>query len=361
MLPSVGFRSLAVNFPSTVRTNDYWRERHPEMVAGVVDQNLARVWSRPREDTEDSVFLDEMAPYQSDPFRGAIARRILAPDETALSMELPAARQALDAAGLGVGDVDLILSSAFLPDHFGIGNGPYLARALGVRCPAWNIEAACSGALVCFETAVAMVRSGAYRHVLVVVSCAYSKTNAETDTLSWSIGDGAAAFVVGRVPDGEGVLGMKTINTADICGAMSYELVSDGETPRLEMRASREAGAALRVTSRRALIECCEGAARAAGVALSDIDFFAVPTPMAWYAAFCAKQLGFPLERTINTHPLYANTGPVLTPTNLHRAASLGLVRPGSLVMIHTVGSSSNASAAVVRWGDVGLGPLPSP
>ena len=359
-LPAVGLRSLAVHFPRAVRTNDYWREQHPDMVRGVADQNLARVWSTPKEHTEDAVFLAEMAPYLSDPFRGAVARRILAPDESALSMELPAARAALDAAKMGADEVDLLIASAFLPDQFGVGNAAFIANALGLRCPAWNLETACSSALVAFETACAMIRGGGYPRVLVVVSCAYSKANPDTDTLSWSIGDGATAFVVGRVPDGEGVLGMKTINTADKCDAMHYELVADEGGARPIMRAGKDAGASLRITSKRALVTCCEGAARAAGVSLDDIDFFAVPTPMAWYAGFCAKQLGFAPEKTFNVHPRYANVGPVLMPANLFHAAAAGKVRPGDLVMLHTVGSVSNASAAVVRWGDVGLGPMPA-
>jgi 3-oxoacyl-[acyl-carrier-protein] synthase-3 len=359
-LPAVGLRSLAVHLPRAVRTNDYWRERHPEMVRGVADQNLARVWSPPPgASVSESAFLSAMAPYMSDPFRGAKERRILGADESTLSMELPAARGALDAAKMAPDDVDLVISSAFLPDQIGVGNAAFLAKALGVRCPAWNLETACTSSLVALETAGALVATGAYARVLVVISCSYSKTSPETDTLAWANGDGAAAFVVGRVPDGEGVLGVKTINTADGCGAMYYELVGGDAGPHIEMRAGKEAGAALRHTSERALLECSRGAMRAAGVTLDDIDFFVVPTPVAWYADFCARLLGFAPEKTINLHPRFANMGPALMPTNLYFAAREGKVRPGSLVLLHTVGIVSNASAAVVRWGDVGLGPVP--
>jgi 3-oxoacyl-[acyl-carrier-protein] synthase-3 len=48
-----------------------------------------------------------------------------------------------------------------------------------------------------------------------------------------------------------------------------------------------------------------------------------------------------------------------LWPTNLHHAASHGLVRPDDLVLVSSVGSVSTAGAVVMRWGDVGLGPLP--
>ena len=356
---SAGFRALAVNFPRGVRTNDYWLERHPQMVAEAASRTLAKLWTPGSATSSASVFVAEMTPYLNDPFRGATRRRVLAPEETTLSMELPAARSAVEAAGLGPSEIDLLISSAFLPDQVGIGNAAFLASALGLRCPAWNLETACTSSLVALETACAFVRTGAYRNVLVVISCSYSKVTPVTDTLSWSAGDGVAAFVVGAVPQGEGLLGMKTIHTADRCGAMRYDLVIEDGKPRIAMRAGKDAGPALRETSERALLECCHGALRAAGVTLDAIDFFVVPTPVAWYAAFAAKQLGFPVEKTLSTFDRYANIGPVLMPANLFHAAASGRIRPGDLVMLHTVGIVSNASAAVVRWGDVKLGPPP--
>lgn len=357
---SVGIRSLAVAYPSHVRTNDFWRERYPEMVATAGDKHLARVWSAPEnEPTVPSPFVEAMEPYFADPFRGAVARRVLAHGESALSLELPAARQALEARGMKPIDVELLIVCSFLPDSIGIGNAAFVAKELGVRCPAWNLETACSSALVALETASALVKSGAYANVLVVISCTYSRVTPETDTLSWATGDGAAAFVVGEVPAGDGVLGMKTVNTAEHCGAMYYELESGPDRPVIRMRAAKAAAGALRVTSERAVMECCLGAAKAAGVSLADIDFFAVPSPVAWYTTFCARALGFPVERTINMHSVFANTGPVLMPTNLYFAALNGKIHRGSLVMLHTVGIVATASAAVVRWGDVTLGPAP--
>lgn len=356
--PSVGLLSLAVRFPGEARGNDYWRARYPEVVATARERTLSRVWSPSGGATANaSPFLAAMAPFMDDPFRGAVSRRVLAPDEPVIRIELPAAQEALAAASMTPADVDLLLSSAFLPDQPGIGNAAFLASTLGLRCPAWNLETACSSALVSLETACALVQTGRYRRVLVVISCAYSKVTPEADTLSWSVGDGATAFVVGPVPDGEGVLGMKTLNTASHCGAMYFELDAAEGAPRVVMRAGREASGALRTTSEEMAVACCRGAAEAAGVSLGDIDFFAVPTPVAWYAPFCASLLGFPMEKTVNSHARYANTGPVLMPTNLHLGATFGKVKPGSLVMLHTVGIVANASACVMRWGNVGLGP----
>jgi 3-oxoacyl-[acyl-carrier-protein] synthase-3 len=203
------------------------------------------------------------------------------------------------------------------------------------------------------------VRSGSHRAILVVISCTYSRVAPETDTLAWANGDGATAFVVGPVPAGQGLLGISSIHTADGCGAMYYEIDGSSGVPQIRMRSGEHAASSLRRISERGVRECCHGAAAKAGVSLDDIDFFVMPTPTAWHAAFCAKALGFARERTINTHPVFANTGPVLMPTNLFYAALSKRIEPGSLVMVHTVGVVSTASAAVLRWGDVGLGDPP--
>lgn len=362
---SAGIVALAVSFPKTVRTNDYWRERHPEIVAGKGDGHLKRVWSpgapaasasAPARPPEEQVFLEEMAPYLDDPFRGAVERRVLGPGETALSLELGAAQKALRALGARPDDIDLVIVSSFLPDTIGVGNAALLANALSISVPAWNLETACSSALVGLETACALVRTGSYRRVLVVISCTYSRVTPETDTLSFSVGDGAAAFIVGEVPEGEGLLGMKTVNTADHCGAMAYTLDVHAGEASIRMVAGEGAGAALRATSVRGLVTCCRGAAQSAGVELNDVDVWALPSPLAWYTRFCSRVLGFSHDKTVNMHPRYCNIGPVLMPANLYHAAASGMIKPGSLVMAHTVGIVSNASAAVMRWGNVAIG-----
>ncbi|MEH2408391.1 hypothetical protein [Nostoc sp.] len=60
----------------------------------------------------------------------------------------------------------------------------------------WNLESTCSSALIALQNAQALIQTGIYRNVLVVVSHIGSNTVNEEDTLSWSMGDGAGAFVV---------------------------------------------------------------------------------------------------------------------------------------------------------------------
>jgi 3-oxoacyl-[acyl-carrier-protein] synthase-3 len=285
---------------------------------------------------------------------------VLGAGETPLSIELASARAAIASAGMSPGDVDLLISCSFRADTLGVGNATPLAAELGLRGAAWNLETACSGSVVALQTAASLVCAGQHRNVLVVTSCTYSRDAEEGDSMSWFLGDGAGAFVVGPTDGQSGVLGGESVHTADTCGAFRYDLVRlpDG-SPKVRMVSGSTTGKVLRETAVPYLRRCCEAAARSAGVGLRDIDFFVFNTPTAWYARFCARALEIDFDRTIDTYPRYANMGPALMPTNLYRAARAGRIRKGALVLLYAIGSASSASAAVMRWGDVFLGPDP--
>ena len=359
MSVSIGLQSVGVSVPDRILDNDHWRQGHPQMISDV--EGRIWMWRKPMEWSEGSeAFNREMAPYVRDPFRGARQRRYMESDGTALELELTAAWDAIRAAKLEPEDIDLLICSSFQADVHGIGNAAFLARDLGLRGAAWNLESACSSALVAFQTACSLVESGQYRNVLVVSSCSYSRATVEHDPISWGVGDAASAMVVGEVEGGTGFLGGHTVHTAETCDAVAYHLEPTGDgPPRLRIRTGKQTAEILRGTSESYLKECCHGALESAGLVLADIDHFVFNTPLAWYAAFCARALGVDRRKTMSVYPLYANVGPALLGVNLLHAAHWRPYRPGDLVLLYTVGSVSSCSAAVMRWGDVGLGAVP--
>ncbi len=361
MHQSVGMKSLAVSVPEDVRTNDFWYDAFPEIVAEA--EKRIWFWKKPDNWLEggSEAFNRAMEPYLGDPFRGAKQRRRLPPEGTSLELEADAARQALAAAGLAPEEVGLLICTSFLPDAHGIGGATFLARELGLTGAAWNVESACSSALIAFQTACSLVQTGQHPNVLVVTACTYSKGNEDVDPVSWGIGDAATALVVAPVEEGTGYLGGKTVHSADTCGAVCHTVEVDPERgPWLRLRPQKAAAKLLRETSEPHLLECCHGALERAGKTVDDVDFLVVNTPLAWYPDFAARALGIDSGRTINCYPLYSNVGPALLGTNLFHAAAWEKIRPGDLVLLYTVGSVSSCSAAVVRWGDVALGPEPA-
>jgi 3-oxoacyl-[acyl-carrier-protein] synthase III len=362
-MKSVGIRAIALNFPSIIRTNDYYREHYPEMVAKAEQKTLAQAFSVASSNSEpdaSDIWTEEMMRYISDPFRGTVERRVLAPDESGLELEYRTAIDALDAAQLSPGEVDLMLVTSLFPDHILPGDAAFLAGKLGLQGAAWNVESTCTSGLVSLQSACSLVQTGQYRNVLIIVSTTYSRFTDPNDTLAFLSGDGIGAFVVTSLEADQGILGTKIINTAETCGAFYQEFTPEASN-HMFIRVRKNTGKMFVDTTVKFLRNCCEGAAADAGVTFDDIDFFVFNTPTAWYSQVCIRTLGIDPERTINLNPLYGNIGPTFPFANLYHAAQLGKIKENDLVLVYTMGSSSNGGASVMRWGKVALGTPPAP
>jgi 3-oxoacyl-[acyl-carrier-protein] synthase-3 len=350
---SAGPHAVAVSFPPTIRGNDYFRARYPELVREVEGRQTTSPWHTSDGSSATRAFDEAMRRFERDPFRGTVERRVMAPGERILTYEARAARAALRASGVGPRDVDLLLVGSFVPDQIGVGNAPFLARELGVEGSAWNLESACATSVVGLEVACAMVATGRYPRVLLVTSCNYSQTVPEDSVLSWTVGDGAAAILVGEVPEDEGLLAAKSVHTASTCGTFRYALDVREGAPVIAMKAAPDAARILRETSEDYVRRCCLGACAEAGLDLASVGAFVSNTPTAWFRDFAAEALGIDRSRTVDAYPRYANVGPVLAPANLALAARTGLLVRGEPVLMFGVGSVSSAAALVLRWGEV--------
>lgn len=350
-------QSLGIEMPNVVRTNDYWRERYPDVVREIEQKGRHKVWTPPPNSNAASLFLDEMARYLHDPFRGTVERRVLDVGQNSLSIECGAARRALDAAGIGPKDIDITLCASFLGDHAGLGNGAFLARALDLSGPAWNVESTCAGSLAALDMAASLIGSGRANRVLVVTSCDYSRRIDAADVLSWTSGDGAAAFVVGRASENHGILGSHFVPTTSTCGSLYFEYCEPAPKEYgVRMQCTAEAGRLLRETSEDCIRRTCEKALEDAGLAVSDVAHFIFATPTAWYASFCARSLRIDPKRCVDTYPQYANIGPVCWLANLHEHARNRGIRAGDIVLLCAIGSVSSAGAIVARFGTMALG-----
>ncbi|MEC4813186.1 MAG: 3-oxoacyl-[acyl-carrier-protein] synthase III C-terminal domain-containing protein [Scytonema sp. PMC 1069.18] len=355
---AVGIQAIALNFPSIIRTNDYYRENYPELVAKAEQKTLAKLFVP---DNDEDIWSQEVAPYMTDPFRGTVERRVVAPEETSLTLEYRAAIDALEAAKLSPDDIDLMLVTSLFPEQVTPGNAAFLAGKLGLKGAAWNVESTCTSALVSLQTACALVKTGQYRNVLVVVSTTYSRYTDENDTLAFLSGDGAGAFIVGELKPNQGILGTKIANTSATCGAFYNEFTTDEHgNVKMFIRGGKGASRMFNETTVKFIHLCCHGAIADAGLTLEQINFFVFNTPSAWYSKVCTRALGIDPERTINLNPLYANIGPTFPVANLYHAAYARKIQENDLVLVYTMGSSSNAGASVMRWGDVALGPAPA-
>ncbi|MBD2328049.1 3-oxoacyl-[acyl-carrier-protein] synthase III C-terminal domain-containing protein [Alkalinema sp. FACHB-956] len=355
-MPSVGIRSLAVSFPSTIRTNQYWLDKFPDLVSP--GQRSTRL-PQPLELSENpsglEIWLQAIVPYLADPFRGSVARRVLAEQESSQALESQAAQAALQAAELQPEQIDLAIVASLFPDEVGPGTAARLAQSLGLICPAWNLESTCASALVALQTAQSLIQTGIYHNILIIVSHIGSRSVNDRDTLAWSMGDGAGAWVVSPVAPSQGILGTYILSTATTTGAYVHEWGMDEQgQPRIQTRTGNNVSRLAEIAAE-TMQQCCQAALAAAGVGLEEIQLFAINTPTAWYAEVFAQALGVESDRVMNLYPDYGNIGPVFPMANLDHAARAGKIRDNDLVLIYANGAGATAAATVMRWGAVAL------
>jgi 3-oxoacyl-[acyl-carrier-protein] synthase-3 len=163
---------------------------------------------------------------------GIAQRHFAAPGQGPADIALPAARQALESAGLGPRDLDYVLFSTMTPDHVFPGSAPLLSERLGCgTIPALDLRTQCAAMLYAFQVADGLLQSGAARRILIVGAEAHAalmpwkdwdilagtkpgRPSAEdferaTRHRGWAIifGDGAGALVVERSEEtGPGVV-----------------------------------------------------------------------------------------------------------------------------------------------------------
>ena len=132
------------------------------------------------------------------PRTGIKERRIAAADECTSHMGARAARKALAAAGVGAGDIDLILVATMTPDYQGSNTAALIQQELGAtQAAAMDLQAACTGHIYGLSTAKAYIEAGIYNNILLVSSEKMSSiVNYKDRRTCVLFGDGASAVVV---------------------------------------------------------------------------------------------------------------------------------------------------------------------
>ena len=129
---------------------------------------------------------------------GIHARHFAAPEVTSSDLGLEAARSALEAAGRKAEEVDLIIVATSTPDMVFPSSAAILQNKLGIAgCPAFDVQAVCSGFVYALTVADAMIRTGTARCALVVGAEVFSRILDFNDrTTCVLFGDGAGAVVL---------------------------------------------------------------------------------------------------------------------------------------------------------------------
>lgn len=292
---------------------------------------------------------------------GIRERRWVEGDVGASELAEPAARQALDEAGLAPADVDLILFATLSPDLFFPGSACLLQARLGIPgVAAMDIRNQCTGFLYGLTTADAYIRAGLARHVLVVGAEVHSSgldVSTRGRDVAVLFGDGAGAAVVAPTEGPSRILGSELHADGRYAEILMVEAPASRLSPRLThemLDAGRHYpkmdGKAVFKHAVERLPEVIRSILARHGLRLEDVALLVPHQANLRINEMVVRQLGFPADRVVNNIQKYGNTTAASIPIALHEAALEGRVREGDLVLLAGFGAGLTWGATLVRW-----------
>lgn len=293
---------------------------------------------------------------------GIEERRWVDEGEGGAEMAAKASREAIERAGLQPTDIDLIIYATLSPDHNFPGSAVFTQRLLGLKeIPCLDIRQQCTGFIYGLSIADAFIRTGQYKHVLLIGSEVHS-TGLDLTTrgrdVSVLFGDGAGAAVIGRATDEAHVV-LSTHLHAD--GADAEILWTDRPGSRHHPRitaADLEAGAHYPKMEGRKVFKhavtrmpqvMMEGMI-VNGLKLDDIDMLIPHQANLRINQMVARMIGLPEDRMHNNIQKYGNTTAASIPLCMHEAVQLGKIQPGNLVCLVAFGAGLTWASAFLRY-----------
>lgn len=286
--------------------------------------------------------------------RTGIKRRHIAGDgETTSSMGVIAAQRAMEMAGVGPEEIDLIVLGTATPDKVFPASACIIQRQLGVAGgPAFDVQAACSGFVYGLDLANRYVRTGGAKTAIVIGSETLSRiTNWEDRATAVLFGDGAGAVVL-QAADEPGIL------ATHIHADGQYEdLLQVPQGVSVGYDVTRAGGAFINMEGNavfRRAVATFDNIARETVADLDghldDIDWFVPHQANMRIIRAAAKRLDMPMERVIATVDEHANTSGASIPLALDLAVRDGRIQRGQTLMFAAFGAGFTWGSAMVKF-----------
>ena len=281
---------------------------------------------------------------------GIRERHVAADDELASDLALKASRRALESAGIAPADLDLIIVATTTPDMVFPSTACILQSKLGAGpCPAFDVQAVCSGFVYALATADLFVRAGKCRQALVVGTEVYSRILDWTDRGTCVLfGDGAGAVVI-RASEEAGILSTHLHADGTYHDVLSVPGHVSGGQVRGRPFVSMD-GAAVFKFAVKVLYEVAQEALAENGLQVSDVDWLIPHQANIRIIEATAKRLGMPLERVVVTVERHANTSAASIPLALDEAVRDGRICRGQHVLLEGVGGGFTWGAVLLRF-----------
>ncbi|MFL6592890.1 MAG: beta-ketoacyl-ACP synthase III [Luteimonas sp.] len=285
---------------------------------------------------------------------GIRERHVAAEGETTCDLAFHAATRALEAAGVSASELDLIVLGTTTPDLIFPSTACLLQHRLGADgCPAFDVNAACSGFIYALSVADKFIRCGAAKTALVV--------GAETLTrmLDWSdrgtcvlFGDGAGAVVL-KADSETGILnthlhadgGKKELLWNPVGVSVGFKPEEPNAGVKVLMIGNEVFKHAVK-----ALDSVVEETLQANGLDRHDIDWLIPHQANLRIIEATAKRLDMPMDRVVVTVDKHGNTSSGSVPLALDVAVRSGKVERGQLLLLEAFGGGFTWGSVLLRY-----------
>jgi len=315
---------------------------------------------------------------------GVETRYFVDPGTSTLDLSVPAATQALEAASIQSGDIDLVVYATMTPDHYMPGNGGLLQARLGLRTiPCFDIRQQCCGFVYALQLADAQIRAGFAKTVLVVGAEVHStfmtfgagswaRLDGELDTPipqdEWDLttknrhlvvlfGDGAAAVVVQAQTGGDrGILDhVICADGADFdrlyvpgVGSAHRPYVDKEMIGRGEHYPVMDGRYIFKLATVR-MAEVAQAILKRNGFTPADLSLVLMHQANRRINEYVQKLLGLPDSKVIHNIQKYGNTTAATIPLLWDEGVRTGRITPGGLVLCVAFGAGMTWGATLIR------------
>ena len=281
---------------------------------------------------------------------GIRARHFAADDVCSSDLAVEAAKRALEAAQLQAQDIDLIIVATSTPDIVFPSVACILQHKLGIAgCPAFDVQAVCSGFVYALTVADAMIKTGAAKRALVVGAEVFSRILDFSDrTTCVLFGDGAGAVVL-EASEEPGILASdlhadgKYVNILCVPGHVSGGKVLGDPVLKMDGQAVFKLAVGVLESAARAVLA-------KANLTDADIDWLIPHQANIRIMQSTAKKLKLSMDKLVVTVDQHGNTSAASIPLALDVAVRSGQVKKGDTVMLEGVGGGFTWGAVLLTY-----------
>lgn len=284
---------------------------------------------------------------------GIKERRIAAPDETSLDLAIPAAQAAMAAAGIGQGDIDLIVLATCTPERVFPSNACLLQHRLGIpECAAFDVQAACAGFIYALSTADHFIRSGGFRRALVVGTETMSRIVDWKDRATCVLfADGAGAVVLER-GDQPGILSTHLHadgQYSELLSVPGWVSTSYDCAPKIPPYMQMQGSEVFKVAVEK-LGASVDEALIANHLTRADVDWLIPHQANIRIISAIAKRLKLPMDKVVTTIAEHGNTSAASVPLALDQAIRDGRVQRGQTLLLEAFGGGFAWGSALIQY-----------